>query len=147
MERRYEWNKDLSVGVQTLDQDHQSIFDTFNEFYVVFMSGGSKEQLLTTLQKLQDYCVRHFEAEEKWLESEGDPCLAQQRKQHHIFTEEIENLISDLRAGRRASTTSANLCDVLEKWFRNHIMSLDQKYAIRIMGTAGLGSQSDSDRP
>lgn len=132
----YGWQDSYSVGVPAFDTDHQQLFAYFDDFHIALKEGRSQQIIGETLDKIYAYTRRHFQSEEDWMFSKGDPDLIQHRKQHRDFQQQILSLIEDNKAGKIA--LSAKVSKTLREWLTGHILGTDQKYAQRFQTrTAG----------
>jgi len=61
------WNKSYSVGVQTIDSQHNVLFDIINELHGAMMKGQAHSLTGSLLRKLLDYTNTHFSAEEAMI--------------------------------------------------------------------------------
>jgi hemerythrin-like metal-binding protein len=126
----YGWQDSYSVGVQAFDNAHKQLFAYCNEYYLALQSGKSTEHIADILNKTYFYTKQHFDSEEKWLASKGDPELAAHREQHRKFQKQIEQLISENKAGKIG--LSGAVSKALREWLSGHIMATDQGYAARL---------------
>jgi len=122
-----DWTPDLSVGVETIDKQHQRWIELLNDFAAAVTSGHARDRLFDTLTEVVEYARTHFAYEEDVLETSGYPGFSAHRAIHQKFAAEAEAMLADLKAGKWLSTTT-----VLSKqkdWLINHIRKVDQQYA------------------
>ena len=62
------WSDEMSVGVATMDSQHQRFFQLINQLYAAMKSGKGSGVLGTILAELAQYTEYHFSAEERLLE-------------------------------------------------------------------------------
>jgi len=85
----FEWKDSYSVKVTALDNQHKKLFTIVNEPYTAMGTGHGREVAGDVLQRLVDYTVNHFAAEEKLMEKHGYPYLASHRQEHKALTDKV----------------------------------------------------------
>ena len=122
--KAFEWNDDLSVGVQEIDEDHKKIIKYYNELFAACMVSMGPAVVLETLEKLIEYTKCHFQREEALMEKEGYPGLAEQRHEH----EELIRTVEEVQKKAKSDPDHEFSNDVLgfvSSWIRNHILESD----------------------
>ena len=76
---------------------------------------------------LADYVVRHFSVEERLMERVNFPDLADHRRQHDAFLQQLGELVerNELTSGGVVDET----CAFLESWVVSHVMRSDRALA------------------
>ena len=126
MSEAFHWTDQYSVHVAALDRQHQELFNTINELNEALSSGYGEKAVDTVLMKLEFYCRSHFAAEEKLLELNGYPGLAEHRLRHQEFARRLDGLIKSHRAGQVGVAVA--LMMFLTAWMREHILGVDKSY-------------------
>ena len=128
------WNDSMSVGVSELDSQHRRLFEIINDLHLAMKSGQSKAVLGQTLDKLVDYTVKHFTAEEALMREKSYPALFQHKQIHDEFTARMKKFQDQHKAG--AMMVTLDVMAVLQKWLVDHIQGTDLKYAreLRLQG-------------
>lgn len=120
------WTPALSVGVTTIDRQHQELFQRLNALLVAM--GGQKEEgeVLATLGFVGEYVVTHFEDEERVMREESYPGLAYHLAEHGRFVDTFQRLRTrfarhgiDARLGK---DVEVELCD----WLVQHVQGTDR---------------------
>ena len=70
------WTPALSLGVDSLDADHQKLIDTLNMVFDAMLFDRSSAALHSALATLDDYVTGHFAREEAWMQARDHPDLA-----------------------------------------------------------------------
>ncbi|WP_016778903.1 bacteriohemerythrin [Anaerophaga thermohalophila] len=122
-----QWTKDLSVGNEKIDKEHQRWVEILNDFYDGIKQGKSKEKLEELLQAMLDYTRYHFKSEEAYMESFDFPGLEDHRKLHNEYADKIAGFYEKLRNGKLI--LSVEVTNFLKSWLINHIKGVDQQYA------------------
>lgn len=125
--KNVKWIEDYEVGISEIDDQHKMLFDIINEV-IDFKNGDHlKEDLFEVIKKLLDYAQFHFQTEEDYMKETGYPDLEAHKEQHKVFSEKI--VMFDIEAQFTDELIVSDLLTYLVKWFLNHIMKIDKKYA------------------
>ena len=76
MDNAFQWNDRYSVKVYAMDVQHKRLFEIIRELYTAMQSGHGKDVVKGVLDRLIDYTVKHFGAEEKLMDDNKYPSLA-----------------------------------------------------------------------
>ena len=122
-----EWTNDLSVGVSSIDAQHQQLFKMADELFEAGKNGKSKEKIGDLLGFLDRYTKQHFKDEEAYMKSINYPGLAEQEKAHQAFINELTKLKAefDKSGGNIAVIIGAN--QMVVDWLTKHISGMDKK--------------------
>ncbi len=126
MSTAFEWKPSYSVKVVALDNQHKKLFDLVNELHAAMSQGHGKDVAGDVLNRLIDYTVNHFTAEEKLMEKHKFPGLILHRAEHKALTDKVLAFKKEFDAG--ASNVTPQLMMFLQQWLTNHIQRVDQKY-------------------
>ncbi len=120
------WTDKLSVGVDTLDQQHKVLIETLNDLHAAMMKGQARAVAGKILNDLVKYTVDHFAAEEAMMEQAQYPALASHRLAHRELTKQVGDYVARFEKGD--ITLSVTLLNFLSDWLTKHIQGEDQKY-------------------
>ena len=120
------WNSSLSVGIPSMDAQHQKLVNLINRLHDAMREGKGKEVIAPVLSELHNYTITHFTAEEKLMEQCKYEGLALQKQQHTNFVNQIKKYQSDLEKGSLSLPLSVS--NFLKDWLVNHIQGMDKKY-------------------
>ena len=123
------WDSSLELGVQEIDDQHREIFSHFEKLSSACQSGQGEEVLDEVLTFLDNYVAHHFSSEEALMERFRYPKLPEQREQHAIFRQVIEELRSRSREGEQGHELSLAIDRQLVRWLIQHIRSFDRELA------------------
>jgi hemerythrin len=123
------WDNSLEVGVQKIDDQHREIFRHFEKLSSACQEGQGEEALDEVLKFLDDYVAHHFSSEEALMEQHRYPKLPEQREQHAIFRQVIEELRGRSREDGQAHELSLAIDRQLVRWLIQHIRSFDRQMA------------------
>jgi len=128
MDKAFQWNDSYSVKIGAMDNQHKKLFEIISELYTAMRAGHGKEVAGGVLTRLIDYTVQHFAAEEKLMEANKYPALAEHRAEHKALTEKVVAFKKNFDAGSTAITLE--LMTFLQNWLTNHIQTVDKKYGV-----------------
>ena len=75
-----EWKQELSVGIETIDEDHKRLIELTNTLINAIDKDIPKEELKTIFEELEAYTHYHFEREEGFMDE-------------HCITSDIHEMI------------------------------------------------------
>lgn len=124
----FNWTPDMSVGVDRIDEDHKGLISILNKL------ADSLEESQTLDDELINKCflslIRytevHFTREEEMLKAVEYPDLADHRKEHQVFIEEIMEMRETFKDAQE--DTRRNLLNYLKGWLNSHILIEDMAY-------------------
>jgi hemerythrin len=122
----FRWTEKYSVNVDFIDKQHQRLFETINQLNEALAHGEGATVVERVLQKLVDYVVDHFSAEEALLAKYKYPATASHHAEHEKFTKAIAKFLEDHRAGK--SGVPVSLIMFLQTWLKEHILKNDKAY-------------------
>jgi hemerythrin len=130
----FEWSPKYSVGVSSVDAQHQNLFAISRELHAAMVAGQGKASLARILDRLVSYTVVHFAHEERLMRLYDYPDLPAHKAQHDALTRQVTKFQEDFNAGRVAMTVQ--LLQFLKDWLQKHIQGADQKYVPHIKDRA-----------
>jgi len=122
------WNERFSVGIPSIDKEHQTLVGLLNDFYDAVQTGKGKESLAKVLTALIDYTKIHFANEEKLFAKTGYPDAAPHKKAHDDLTQQVLE-IQNKYLKDPSTTLAIETLNFLKNWLLTHIQSTDKKYA------------------
>jgi hemerythrin len=122
-----EWNQELSVGVNLLDQDHKKLVQLINDLYDAMKAGHSKDSLGAILDGLVNYTKLHFAHEEQYFAQANYPDSAAHKKEHDDLTKQVLEIQAQYRQGATGAL-SLKVMNFLRHWLVDHIQGCDKKY-------------------
>ena len=123
----FEWNERYSVGIPSIDAQHQTLFGMAADLHAAMSSGQGKAASGRILDRLVRYTASHFAHEERLMRQHDFPGLVQHKAQHDALTKQVLQFQSDLQSGR--ATITVQLLQFLKSWLVGHIEGSDQQYA------------------
>ncbi|MGB9196095.1 MAG: bacteriohemerythrin [Terriglobales bacterium] len=121
------WNTRLSVGIDSIDKEHQKLVGLLNDFYDAVQNGKGKESLSKVLAGLIDYTKVHFANEEQLFAKTSYPDAAAHKNAHDDLTHQVLEIQKKYLQGANA-TLSIETLNFLKNWLLTHIQGTDKKY-------------------
>jgi methyl-accepting chemotaxis protein/hemerythrin len=123
----FNWTDDLSVNIQSIDDQHKKLINMINNFYDSFKSGQSSKKLVELVEGLKEYTLYHFSAEEELLAKHGYPGYDAHEEQHISFVEKVDDVQRRIKSGKMV--VSVEVTNFLKDWLANHIKKTDREYS------------------
>jgi len=123
----FRWTEAYRVNVAVLDEQHQKLFATVNELDQALREGKGSGVLDPVLDKLVDYAVVHFAAEEALMTQHDFPGLSTHRTQHEMFRQKIAVLLEDHKAAKAGVPVELML--FMQAWLKQHVLKADKQYS------------------
>jgi hemerythrin len=76
------WNDNLAVGVNSIDNQHKELFSKINDLLVAMKSGNGNNEIFKMLNFLENYVTKHFNDEESIQRKNNYPGYNIQHEQH-----------------------------------------------------------------
>jgi hemerythrin len=121
-----QWNTQLSVGVQVIDQQHQKLVGMINDLDDAMRRGAGKTVVGKIVNEMVDYTISHFQLEENYFKQFGYPDADSHKQEHARFIQKVQAFKAELQAGRIGLTIQ--VMGFLSDWLQNHIQGVDKKY-------------------
>lgn len=128
------WREQMSVGVKSIDDDHQQLISLVNQFEEIArrspdLTGKHESTVRSLLGRLQAYTHEHFAREERIQDLAGYGGLKENREHHVALCKELGDKIERFSAGVKADkpVTATELATFLNSWLINHIIKVDLK--------------------
>lgn len=112
----------LSVGVTSLDEEHQQILSLIRSLENSD-STNDREIIHDVPHSLLDYTKHHFKNEESLFMGTGYPDADMHVAQHNAMIKKVQQMIGDEK-----HVHPANLAKLLEDWMVQHIQKTDKGY-------------------
>ncbi len=122
-----QWNNELSVGINSIDEQHKILVNMINALNEAMISGQTKKILAEILDGLAAYTVNHFAYEEDLFAQYGYSQSQAHINEHHSLMEQVKNLQSKMDNGD--FMISVEVMVFLKGWLINHILKTDKAYA------------------
>lgn len=121
-----DWNNDLSVGIEEIDEQHKVLLNLINRLYQGIVQQTDVAVLQEIFNELVQYTVVHFAVEESLMRIFDYPTYDDHKHYHEELTKQVVDFHIKFKANR--TPISMELLTFLRKWLTNHIMVEDKKY-------------------
>ncbi len=122
--KKIEWNSSFSVGIDSIDRQHQEFIRLVNRLGDAVKPQGSNETALRVLSELRKYADFHFMSEENFMRSENLPMLGTQEREHAYLLRTLDEKTSGFAQG---AVKIAKLQLFLAEWLMSHILEDDRE--------------------
>ncbi len=126
---RIDWNDSFSVNNDTIDKQHQTLVQLYNDLHESLLHGSIENTTATrvdTLNKLADYIDYHFSSEEELLKKVNFPDFDKHFQAHRVFSKQVKSFQQDIQNDEMVFTSS--LLKLLRNWITDHILTMDKAY-------------------
>lgn len=145
-ETKIVWSAAMTVGVPSLDRDHQTLISLIARIDAVYAgTSASVDAVEEILAALFDYTLYHFQREERLMEACAYPDLQAHKEEHALLTDEVAGLMQRFRRDP-LSVTPGTLRVFLTEWLNHHIMLQDKAYQVYLEGNPAALVE-DGDEP
>ncbi len=127
----FEWKDDYSVGVNEIDIQHKHLISIGAELMDLVKHHSSDDlydDVVDAIERLKDYTVYHFDAEEKLMAESGYDDIEVHKELHRRFIEKLDDI--DLTAIDENQTEFImDILKFISTWVVKHIIGDDFKYS------------------
>jgi len=120
------WDKNLSVGIDSIDREHQKLFKMINDLYEHIGKKSNNELISDLIKDMKDYTKHHFTTEESYFRQLNYPAYEEHKAEHDEFVAKVTDLEKRFNAGRLIITFE--ITAFLKDWIKKHIKGTDMKY-------------------
>lgn len=120
------WSNDLSVNINSIDDQHKTLVNLINDLYKSINTGLGTSSSMEILNELINYTQSHFSYEESLLQKCKYPDFNQHKQIHEKLIDTVVKLKNDFNSGN--ASFNRDLMNFLKSWITNHILETDKKY-------------------
>ena len=126
------WTRDLSVGIQEIDRQHQDLFHHINGFMESLQDPASGDSVADLFDLLEKYVNEHFSAEEGYMRGQltgyyPDSEARRHRGEHEAFIRDYREYRTELMASGLTDQTGAGFRNWMRNWWFMHVSGTDRK--------------------
>jgi hemerythrin-like metal-binding protein len=126
MDRSFRWDPSARVNLAELDRQHEQLFRMVGELDRALGNGSADVVIDEVLEKLIQYTIHHFAAEESLMQQHGFPGLSAHRYDHQMLAQKLTKFNLSHKAGRPGIPSA--LLTFLQSWLHNHLLKADKEY-------------------
>ena len=123
---KIEWTDELKLGIKEIDDQHYYLVQLINDFYSNIKQDPNSDLLPDILQKMKNYAIFHFRAEEGFLVKCNYPEIERHISEHEQYINKIEEIEAKLKRDHMVLTYNVIL--YLKEWINGHIKVSDRAY-------------------
>jgi len=128
-EEFFKWDaRKFGLGVHAMDLEHQKLISLMNQLYSLSKSKAPKPRLVMVLDQLAAYTVKHFEDEERFMQSIAFPGFITHQQVHKSLLEKFGKHAQSFKECSDPVVPN-EFFTFLKVWLQAHIMGLDRKYS------------------
>jgi len=117
------WNDSLSVGINSIDDQHKKLVQMLNTLYDALEQNHGKDVIQEIFEGLTIYTNKHFAYEEELFTEYNYPESASHIADHDTLIEEVMALKEKLENGDKK--INIKVMSFLKEWLTNHILKTD----------------------
>ncbi|MFC1736503.1 bacteriohemerythrin [Candidatus Hydrogenedentota bacterium] len=125
---KMEWDDNLSVGVELIDEQHKRWIEHLNNVSASIESHHGPIRISETLGFLADYTRIHFSTEEKNMTANNYPGFGHHKNKHEELKTTLNNLMQDYEEEGATHTLAEAIDTFLGNWLTKHIREVDMKF-------------------
>ena len=130
---RIEWGKQLSIGIDSVDNQHKTLINYINDLDDAInkdISAQAKKELISiVINKLVNYTKVHFVYEEAVVFKFSSYPEAENHREIHEKVFKGVELFKNRIQTEDIDVLGSDLMIFLTQWITNHILKEDMKYA------------------
>lgn len=126
------WNENLELGIELVDNQHKEIYEQLNKLIESFEEGTEQEHAYTSLCFIENYVNKHFKAEEFLLNKYNYKDIANHIKMHRAFSQLLEDYKVKHRRSGMTRLAAIEMNEFLISWWNNHILKIDSQYVAEL---------------
>jgi len=117
------WLSKYNIGIVSIDEQHQELFELSNKFFAL-NEDDSKEEFKKLIYEFNKYMAVHFKDEEEHMQEIGYPELEAHKILHKNI---ILRITTVLKESGSIPTMKAKMKEVARNFFIDHILKHDIK--------------------
>ncbi len=123
-----QWTPSLSVGVDSIDNQHKELFKRVNQLLEATSQGKGKDEIGKVVQFLSEYVITHFGSEEKAMVQHGYGGIATHKSEHLAFLKDFGELTKGYETGGPSTSMVLGIQRRVVDWLINHIGKSDKAF-------------------
>ena len=127
--QKMEWNESLSVGIDSIDEQHKTWIDKFNAVLKAIDAGQDQAAIISTLDFLLDYTDEHFSTEEAYMTETAFSGLEEHKAKHADLKAIVADMAREFREDGVSHQLAQAIHTLMQNWLAKHIQEMDMAYA------------------
>ena len=117
------WTEQYAVGNETIDQQHQGLFDTYNRLVEATATNAAGNEVEEVFAALVAYIETHF-SDEEVIWKKDDAIFQKQHRAHYSF---VKMVMTESRKDSGNERVTADLLVFIRDWLVDHIVKQDSQ--------------------
>ena len=123
----FKWSSDYSVGIKTIDSQHQELVNILNRLFIAVSKREGDKAIAGILDALMGYTKEHFTLEERLMQQARYKDLEAHKLEHRKLIEQLDQLCKKHLIEEKP--IYFEMLNFLKTWLREHIQGVDTKYS------------------
>ena len=120
-----EWRDEYSVGVASVDHEHQEMIALINDLHDIMQAQDSIDRVTEMLGEIYAQISAHFALEEKIMRDARYELFDSHKNDHESLLDQLLDIIDGVEDSGRYD--EEELAARLERWFSEHFRTHDAK--------------------
>lgn len=116
------WNPTLSLGIESIDSEHQRLIEISNRLLASAKNGKMLESKLL-FHELREYTVTHFKNEENYMLRVKYPGLWKHKIEHAELKRSVKLFQDNIY--RQNKIHAGEVCEFIKHWLIDHVLYTD----------------------
>lgn len=121
-----QWTEQLSVGVDSIDNQHKELIARINGLLSAMGQGKGREEIGGMMDFLAKYVVDHFGAEQEYMARFAYPAAVAHTAQHTAFVGDFAALSREFAVQGANSHMTLQVQSRVSDWLKSHIAGTDK---------------------
>lgn len=121
-----EWNEELFLGIQEIDQQHEQLINLANQIFEGFKQEKSKKEIKDALRNFIDFTSYHFGTEEEYFAQSNYKKSKEHIQEHKTFIKKLKAFQAEYSSSKKAK--GEDISTYILSWIVNHINIEDKLY-------------------
>ncbi len=127
--KKFVWTQEYSVGIESIDEQHQHFFDIANKIMEMSDSNSSEgRDLFESLEELGNYAFYHLDTEENYFDEYNFEGKEEHVNAHNLFRKKVNEFMDRARKGEDIKKIMNEAASYSGEWLLQHILIMDKKY-------------------
>lgn len=119
-------SKELSVGIDKIDDQHQALLDTLNQLIQALNLGKPAEEIDELIQSLEEGVVNHLNTEEELMVKYNYPEYPIHKGHHETLLKRFESFKKEYEAKGASTNLALQIERRIGDWMKDHIAFSDK---------------------
>jgi hemerythrin len=126
---KIEWTNDLSIGIDLIDNQHQTWIKHYNRAVEAIEAQHEVAQISRSLDFLSDYTETHFSTEEQAMTESAYPELEEHKAKHNALRKTLSAMTEEFIEDGATDILAESVETFLGNWLIKHIKEVDMRFA------------------